>query len=145
MEIKKAIAVTVSSSRSPFELYMLVACIASGVSGLFSPVKTSPAIAKVLPFWEIYFWYGGLILGGSIAFVAVLGKTLTSLYVERVGLTLLTGLCAAYGLAVIATTGYKLAFAVVFVVAFGVACAFRMKQIGRDLKNIGIVLREDQP
>jgi hypothetical protein len=122
---------------------MLVACIVSGAAGLINPERSSPGIAQVLPLWELYFWYGGIIAGGLVGTLATLSKTLTSLYVERIALTLIAGLCAAYGIALMAGGGYRFALAVLFVVAFGVACAFRLKQIGRDLKHLEIVLLRD--
>lgn len=140
MEYRKAIAVTISSSRSPFELYMLVACIVSGAAGLVNPERSSPGIAQVLPLWELYSWYGGLILGGVVGSLALFSKTLMSLYTERIALTLIMGLCAAYGIALMAGGGYRFALAVLFVVAFGVACAFRLKQIGRDLRHLEILV-----
>lgn len=144
-DINKTIAVTISSSRSPFEIYMLLACILSGAVGLIDPGRGSSGIAQVLPHWELYFWYGGLIVGGIVTFLAVLSNALNSLYVERIGLTLLSGLSAAYGVAIVANSGYKLALAILFVLAFGIACAFRIRQIGRDLKHIDIMIeREDQ-
>jgi hypothetical protein len=122
---------------------MLVACIVSGAAGLINPGRSTPGIAQVLPLWELYFWYGGLIAGGLVGTLALFSKTLTSIYIERISLTLIMGLCAAYGIALMAGGGYRFALAVLFVVAFGVACAFRLKQIGRDLRHLEIVLLRD--
>lgn len=127
--------ILILSSRSPFEFFLLVACMLSGVNGLLNPFKASVSASSVLPEWELYAWYGGLLVGGIIALVGYLRKTLFSLALERTGLILLTAMSLVYSITLVAND-LTLAFAASFVIAFGVACAFRVRQISLELKRV---------
>lgn len=128
--------ILVLSSRSPFELFMLVACILSGITGMFDPVGVSPAAARVLAPWLLYGWYGGLTLGGTIALYGLLCKTLVSLAVERVGLIVLAAMSTLYATSILVGDPITLAFAASFVVSFGFACVWRVRQIAQELRRV---------
>lgn len=129
-------AVTITSFRSPFEIFLLAACILGGFGGLLNPTGTSPAVSNVLPGWLLTSWYVGLIVGGACALAGTLLHQVISLHIERIGLTLIVGLCVLYGFSVIAGGGYPFVFAAMLVVSFAVACFYRIRQIRRDIRRI---------
>lgn len=121
------------SGRSPFELYLLAACVLSGLSGLIAPSSLSLAVAQLLPTWVVTAWCAGLVIGGSISILGVLRRGLQSLLIERVGLIALTGLTLLYSVSIVTLAGPRATFAALFVAAFGAACVARFWQIGKDL------------
>lgn len=127
--------VLILSTRSPFELFMLFASVLSGVNGLFNPIRASASASSVLPEWELYTWYSTLLVGGIIALIGYARKTLFSLSVERTGLILLAAMSLVYSVTLL-VNDLALAFAASFVIAFGVACVFRIRQIGAELKRV---------
>lgn len=131
--------VFVSASRSPFEIFMLFACILSGIAGLINPHRVS-VIASVLPLWELYIWNAGIITGGFVALIGVWKSSFASLYVERIGLTLLVGLSFMYVVAIIALSGFTFGLAVMMTAAFSIACVFRLRQIIVDLRRIRLAV-----
>jgi hypothetical protein len=126
----------VPSIRSPFEIVLLVACIIGGIGGLINPTSTSPAVSRVLPEWLLVSWYAALIASGACTLIGVSFRRVFGLYIERIGLTLLTGICMVYAVSVLAGGGYPFAFAAITVMSFAVACGYRLRQIQRDLRAI---------
>lgn len=123
------------SGRSPFELYLLAACVLSGLSGLVAPASSAGAVSRLLPHWIVIIWSSGLVIGGSVSITGVLLRGVRSLLVERIGLIALAGFAVTYSAAAIAVAGLAATFASLFVAAFGAACVGRFWQIGRDLKR----------
>lgn len=123
------------SGRNPFEMFLLGACVLSGIVGVLAPAATEGAVARVLPPWAGSVWYAGLFVGAGISFTGVLLRGLKSLLVERVGLLLLAGFFGVYAFAVFALAGWRGVFVSLFVAAFAVAATARFVQIGRDLKK----------
>lgn len=125
-----------SVQRSPFETYLLIACVIAGVGGVIDPMRGSSAALKVMPLWELYGWYSGLVVGGTIALFGVFRRSLISFYIERTGLLLLVGLCALYSLSIILAGGVTLALAALIVVFFAIACVVRVRQIDDEIRLI---------
>jgi hypothetical protein len=133
----------VRSGRNPFEVWLLVACVAAGVVGLVAP-DASSAIAKSLPHWELTCWYAGLTFGGLVSLVGVFSKGVNSLFIERVGMVVLTCLTLAYSVSIIVQVGaVKGATLPAFLTGlFAVACAVRFFNITIDLKRMeGIAIK----
>lgn len=122
----------IHSSRNPFQLWLLGACVLSGAIGL-SGGGSSSAIARLLPGWETAAWYGGLLLFGAIG---LLGCWRPHLLVERVGMAGLCGLSLAYAIGIVSAVGGSGAFTASFIAAFAVACATRFVQINREMRAI---------
>ena len=123
------------SANSPFQILTVVACLISGVAGLF-PHEPSGVIDQ-LANGGTQIWYVGLIIGAAIALGGRFFQLPMSLLVERVGLFLLAGLMLGYGVGIYLVVGWERArTAGVIIAAFGVACAVRSWQIGRDLERL---------
>ncbi len=130
------IPLLVRSGRNPFEVLMLVACVATGTVGLFEPSSTSNVITTLLPTWEVTTWYGGLAVGGLVGLVGVFLNGVLSLLVERVGLIMLTCLTLAYSTAVVTQVGIRGTLPALFTGLFAIACAIRFVYITTDLKRM---------
>lgn len=85
--------------------------------------------------WELYAWYGGLLVGGIITLIGYIQKTLFSLQVERTGLILLAAMSFVYSVTLMANDS-TLAVAASFVVFFGLACIVRIRQIRVELQRV---------
>lgn len=125
----------VASGRNPFSLFLLIALVVAGVSGLWDPAQASAAVAHLLPHWELSIWYGGLVVSAGIALAGILSKNVTALLVERVGLTVLCVLTLGYCAAVV-VAGSAGNVAALIAAGLAVACCSRVIQISRDLRRI---------
>jgi hypothetical protein len=122
------------SSRNPFQLWVLAACVISGVIGLLPLGARTGTIDRLLPTLAALLWYGGLLASSAVCLAGAVIRHPLCLLVERVGMVLLGGLLAGYGGAVLLTaakvpTGYLL-------VALAFATVQRIRQIGRELDRI---------
>jgi hypothetical protein len=125
----------IRSSRSPFAIVLMIACLVSGVAGLL-PHEQRSTIDQ-LASGAAFVWYLGLLLGGTTVLAAMMLRLPTSLLLERVGLLLLTGLFLAYGVGIYMLLGFgPVRVGGVVILAFGVACGARVWQIGRDLRRL---------
>ncbi|MGH7743614.1 MAG: hypothetical protein ACREQ5_02160 [Candidatus Dormibacteria bacterium] len=123
------------TGRNPFELWLLVACVLSGLGGLIDVSHTR----VMLPGWEQYAWNSGLLICGVIGLRGAFLRRITGLVMERAALVTLALLCFAYSIAIVnITTVY--AFGAVVIATFGVACLWRVIQITADLRRVD---RED--
>jgi hypothetical protein len=128
-------ALILRSANSPFQILTVVACLISGVAGLF-PHEPSGVIDQLTGGGALI-WYSGLILGAAVTLGARFFDLPTSLLVERVGLYLLAGLALSYGVGIYLLIGFERArLSGVIIMAFGVACTVRSWQIGRDLQRL---------
>lgn len=126
----------VHTSKSPFEIFILIAIVIAGIAGLLMPAHTSSAIAQLLPLWGQLTWYSGLLVSGLLSVVGAFTNRLWSLYAERGGLSMLGVLCVVYTATVIAIVGPLAAFAGVLVLGLGVACFARVHQISGDIRRV---------
>lgn len=124
----------ISSRRNPFEIFLLAACLLSGVAGLIDPARGSQAVVNTIPSWELYIWYAGLAVGSLITLWGALGRRVIHLYLERMGLSLLTGLTFGYVIALMSHISKPLALPTVVTMFFCVACFVRLRQINAELK-----------
>jgi hypothetical protein len=128
--------ILVSSGRHPLAIFLLVACVLTGVAGLLSPVSTSPTVAHLLAPWELEAWYSGLILSGGATLVGVMATGLSSLLIERVGLVVLASLSGMYAAAIAIQGHTPLTFAAAFTGAFALGCVGRVVQINGSLRKL---------
>ncbi len=126
----------IRSGRNPDAIFLLSACVLTGIAGLVSPQQTSPAVAHVLAPWQLAAWYAGLALSaaGTLAALALRGPA--SLTVERVTRVVLISITAMYTIAVIQRGGVALSLAATVTGGLCVASLVRIWQISRDLKKL---------
>lgn len=128
----------VHTSKSPFELWLLVAAVLSGVAGLIAPSAGS-RVVQALPHWEQALWSGGIAFGGALALIGALTPRLWALHVERGALAMLAALLMVYTLGIVIETGPTTAVGAALTLGLGVACVARCREITVD---IGHVTRE---
>lgn len=118
------------TQRHPFEIFLLIACVAAGIPLLFgAPPPTS--ISASLPDWARLVW--AAFLGGG-AVVALVGmswprKTGTGIILEQIGLVAVGNACLFYAACVLVLVGHSGAFPAGINGAFGIACIWRYVQI----------------
>lgn len=127
--------VILDDRRNPFHILMLIACVLAGVGGLVNPGRASNLIRQYFPAWELYVWYGGILVGAVIALGALFMLSTVGYYVERIGLYLLSGLCMSYSVAIAVGGGQWLALGGLSVLAFTAACIVRLVQIRSILRR----------
>jgi hypothetical protein len=110
---------------------MMISCILSGSVGIFVPTSASAAVAHTLPRIVQLVWYGGLVAGGLLA----LYGEFRNLFIERLAVTMLTGIVIGYQVVIISVSPRPFTFASITTFAFSVACIWRIVQINRILKR----------
>ncbi len=118
-------------SRNPFQVFMFIACIFSGLSGLFIPNRFSSSFQSTLPHSIQLIWYTGLIVGGVVAFYG----TLRNIFIERIGITILTGIILGFTIVIISHASRFLNASFFLTIAFLIACVIRIIQITRYIKK----------
>lgn len=126
---------------------MFVACILSGLLGIFLPEQATGLVARVLPqFLMIYNF--GLVVGGVMGLTGMLHHRKEdvpfSLMIERLSLFFLGSLFVIYGIAIMVTSPSASAGAVT-ILSVPVVCAWRIYQITRDLRIIHNTLKTPPP
>lgn len=132
-----------SSKRNPFEAFLLVACLASGIVTMIGRQPPS-SISKVLPEWAQIVWAIFITFGAAIALAGLVWKPSkkgTGPVLEQVGLAAVGNGSGFYAIAVLFVAPQAGAFAASLSIALGGACLWRYLQIR---KAIRIVLRAQQ-
>lgn len=130
------------SSRSPFQIVVLAACVMAGIVGLLPHQSTS--VLDTLAKGYAHGWYIGLIVGGGLALASLTLRNIAlALLIERVGLALLAGLFTAFGISVYFLLGWDLVrTGGITTLAFGIAAAARVWQITHDLRKLRLALTD---
>ena len=87
--------------RNPYNP-LLVVCVVGGIISVFDADAISQSVAAALPEWATYVWSVGLALSAGTALYGSWRNTLHGANIERLGLSFLAGICAVWGVAVIA-------------------------------------------
>lgn len=125
----------VIDSWNAYEVFLLIACILAGVGGILDPHSGPSSIQFTVPIIERYVWYVGLVLGGSIALFGAISRKIFSLYIERVGLVLITGVSIPYGIILTLNVAAPYSPPVLSTDAFAVASLVRLVQIWSRLRG----------
>lgn len=130
----------VSSRRNPFELWITVTCVITGILALLPlTAERDGVIDRYLPAVALP-WYLGLVIAGAVTLAGTLwrGRTINGLTralgCERAGLVVLSGLMLGYGGALLTTapglfTGFLL-------LGLGASSITRVWQINHELRVI---------
>lgn len=130
--------VLIVSGRHPYQITVLLFCLAGGVSQLWweappaSLAATLPAIAQTL--WNI-----SLIAGGLLGLGAVMMRTYPQpflLKIESAGVLFLASASSVYLIALFTFSGTRAVGAAMYVGAVAFASAIRAWQIRRDAKSL---------
>jgi len=140
----------VRSSRNPFQLWIIGSCALTGLLGLLPLGDRTGAVDRYLPNLAP-FWYMGLLAAGVISLLGILlptkktcetGTDLTRhlqarFNMERTGLSILTGLLAGYGGALLVTV--PRAPTAVLMLGLSVASLARIQQLNTQLRALRII------
>lgn len=122
-------------SRHPFQIYMLLLCLFTGLPLLFGRYEPR-SIEAQLPGWGVTLWGATLFFGALVALVGIfLPNRVNGLLVEGIGL-IATGVAAIiYAVAIIFTIGSAGVVASGIVVGFGISCVVRWFQLNTVLST----------
>lgn len=129
------------SARHPFEVYLLLLSIVSGLPILFgSPAPGS--IEAAMPHWGVRVWGAGLALGAVVALLGVLKTrpdskartvSVTGLVLEQVGLVMVASSTLLYVVVALVYVGVSAIVPIGIVAAYGISCLMRWVQIQRAI------------
>lgn len=126
----------IRSGRHPHEVGLLIIMFLLGSIGLLFFSKLANAPVKSLPYPFGHVLFAGLILGSGVTLGGVFWRNIAGALAERIGLFSLTLHAAAYTYAIIAVSGLRGVNLVGFMVYIIGANIWRMRQIGREIKQM---------
>lgn len=134
------------SGRNPFEVALMIVCVAVGVVGLIVPGPgPSPTLAAVFG-WASGLIYAGFLIAPSIALIGLawprdtVRRLQVGMSVERAALYPVSGMAAAYAGSAFASSGLRAVVAASLIGAIALACLLRARQITADLRSVAEVL-----
>jgi hypothetical protein len=129
--------VQVTTGRHPFEVAVLAAAAACGLTLMVSGVSPR-SVAAAMPEFVQVLWQVGLLAGGIIGLVGTFwpGKLAAQLGAEAVGVMFLGSATTMYTIALFTVSGTQAIAAGAFVGAVALASWARAGQIARDLRKV---------
>lgn len=121
--------------RQPFEVVILMACVATGLVGLAVPGARSPVVVSVLGDAS-WVWHLVLCVSGAVPLFALWAKPPGGLIIEQASMMWLATVFCFYGAAIAVLGAPTGATAAGITFGYGVAAAVRARQIGGDLKRV---------
>ena len=103
----------------PFELFLAVLCVVSGVPTLLGVIPRPGTLSAQLAPWLVFCWSFLLVAGGLAVIWGIVRRNES---VERLGVSVLFPTALAYAVAIFATLGATGLIAACIVAAFGLAC-----------------------
>lgn len=128
--------VVLPDRHNPFQIFMLGACVVTGLVRLFQMPQHEGAVSG-LPHGVLVTWYLFLLLGGVIGLLSMVTRDeITGYLIERAAMWLLASATGFYIASYLAKMGVTGSFSLIFVGAFGLACLWRAWRIGRVFKAV---------
>lgn len=123
--------------RDPMELMLLGLCLLAGLSALFGNDAPN-SVEQTMPGWLVVGWFIALTAAGAVGVVGNLwpGQFGTGLLVRIAGLLIASGPAAAYGIAALTFAGAVALFPAGLVLAFAVACLWKVRYLTADLRTL---------
>jgi hypothetical protein len=120
-----------TAGRHPFQTFLMVLGLASGVS-LLAAETNSASLEAQLPSALVTGWYLALILGSAMTLLGAYWPRSydTALTMERAGLDISGFAAVVYAGVVVVNVGLAALYPVSIIVAFGAACIVRARDIG---------------
>lgn len=129
--------VVIPDRHNPFQIWMMGACVVTGMARLFQMPRQEDAV-EGLPHFVLVTWYLFLLLGGIIGLLSMVTRDeITGYLVERAAMWLLASATGFYAISHVINVGWGESFSLIFVAAFGVACLWQAWKIGRLFKSVG--------
>lgn len=128
--------IQVSTGKHPFEIAVLVAASAAGITLLTMQLSPRSVAAAMNPVVQ-QIWTYELLIGGAIGLIGVFwpGTLYASLKVEAIGVFVLASATTMYTIALATVSGSQAVTAGAFVAAIALASWTRVVQIARDLRR----------
>lgn len=139
--MKRSDPITHASTRHPFEVFLLILSIISGLPVALGNVTPGSVSAALSP-WAQRTWGAGLTLGAIVCLLGILMTrpnpravtvSITGMVIEQVGLVMVGGACMVYVAALIGYVGLDALVPASIVLAYGASCLWRWHQIQRLL------------
>lgn len=129
--------------RNPFEVFLLVACVVSGI-GLLAGPGTPGSIEALVSDTLTTSWGVVLLVGALLALAGGASRASSNaVIVQQVGLGLVGTAAPLYSLAVFLSVGPSATFPGLTVLAFGAACWVRWWQLQKDINDAISALHRD--
>ena len=122
------------SPRNPFEVFLLVAVAAGGLSLLFGARPGS--VEAVAPPTLVTAWGAVLLIGGSLSLSGVLRRGETAKIVQQVGLSLVAAACPLYTIALFLSVGTSATIPALYTIALAMASVVKYRQIQREIDQV---------
>jgi hypothetical protein len=120
--------------RNPFEVFLLVAVAAGGVSLLFGARPGS--VEAIAPPALVTAWGVVLVIGGSLSLAGVLRRGDNAKIVQQIGLALVAAACPLYTLALLLSVGLTATIPALYTTALALASVVKYRQIQRDIDQV---------
>lgn len=131
-------ALSLTPARHPFQLFILVMCVVSGMPTLLGEAPTPDSLEASSPLWFVYAWAATLTVGAIVTLVGMVWTNrFVGVLIEQVGLVAVGSAAVLYGV-VVFLRGFEAgaAFPASVIVGFGVSCLWRWKQLQRYVKSV---------
>lgn len=123
----------IPASRHPFQFWALAACALSGFSTAFDFGQPG-TLVDLMPESMVLLWGWVNMFGGLLGLAASFTKDrILGLLMERIALAAVGGVMLIYGVALYFIAGEKAYVAASFCIGIGIASAWRMVHIRREL------------
>lgn len=126
----------VPPSRHPFQIWVLVACILSGITTVGDWGRPG-TLNEILPEYMMMLWGWVLLLAGGLGIAAAFWKDrITGLLIERIALGGLGGILVVYGVAARIVGGSSATVIMIMCASLGAASFWRIHHVHRDLRRL---------
>lgn len=125
------------AGRHPFQTYLLLLCVVSGLPLLFGE-PAADSIEAALPPWLVYYWAASLSGGALLALAGsflVRNNYANALTAERAGLYFAGAAGVVYGAAIFIGRGQGALVAAAITLGFGLSCLRRASDIALIFKR----------
>lgn len=124
----------VPPSRHPFQFWALAACALAGFATAFDFGQPG-TLVELMPDYMVTLWGWTCMIGGVLGLVSSFWRDrITGLLLERIALTAIGGVMLIYGAVLYFVAGDKGYVASSFCIGIGIASAWRIVHINRELK-----------
>lgn len=129
--------VLAASRHRPHELFLLGVSVLLGVSYLVT-VPAPQSLAAAVPRWAVLLWAAGLLVSGVTGLVGCgwKGQPPIGLGLERGAMLLSTAALLLMASASVAANGERAAWGAGLTIAWALANSMRVRQIGKELREI---------
>lgn len=131
-------------SRHPFQIFVMVAAMLTGIPILLGSVPGPGSLRAALPPSGVYAWAALFCVGGVLALVgASMRNRINGLLTEQVGLGFVGSACALYGgLLLVLVQWERASVSIALLSSLTVASVWRFIDIQRLLKRIRVVAKK---